>query len=155
MDKDKLSKDDLIGNVKVEIRTLIMGKINELKLKLKDKYDNLAGELRLFLHVAKLGDIPFKEKIWNQKVLNIRIMEGKNLPKGYLYWIGKLENEKENQFISAQTKEGKWLEEFQIKYSYGETVILKLIEHSKKEIELGELKFPFSFFKLFRRKNLI
>ena len=81
MDKDKLSKDDLIGTVKIEIKALIMGKINELKLKLKDKYDNLAGELRLFLHVAKLGDIPFKEKIWNQKVLNIRIMEGKNLHK--------------------------------------------------------------------------
>ena len=147
MDKDKLSKDDLIGSVKIEIKTLIMGKINELRLDLIDKTNKLAGRLKLFLHVVKIGDIPFQEKLWNQKVLNIRILEGKNLPNGYLYWIGKLENEKENQFISTQTKESKWIEEFQIKFSYEEMVILKLFEHGKKEIEIGELKFQFTFFK--------
>ena len=147
MDKDKLSKDDLIGNTKIELKALIMGKINELNLNLKDKDNKSAGTLKVFLHVAKLGDIPFQENIWIQKVLNIRILEGKNLPNGYLYWIGKLENEKVNQFVSTQTKEKKWIEEFQIVYSYQETVCLKLFEHGKKEIEVGELKFPFSFFK--------
>ena len=147
MDKDKLSKDDLIGSIKIQISTLIMGKINELKLNLRDKDNNITGSLKFSLHVAKMGDIPFKENIWNQKVLNIRILEGKNLPNGYLYWTGKLDKEKENQFISKQTKEGKWIEEYQIKYSFEEIVILKLFEHSKKEIEIGEICFPYQSFK--------
>jgi hypothetical protein len=82
-----------------------------------------------------MGDIPFKENLWIQKVLNIRILEGKNLPNGYLYWTGKLDNEKKNQFTSRQTKEKKWIEEYQIKYSYAEMFSLKLFEHGKKEIE--------------------
>ena len=147
MDKDKLSKDDLIGSVKIELRNLIMGKINELKLNLKDKDNKFSGSLLLSLHLANLGDIPFQEKLWNQKVLNIRILEGKNLPNGFLYWTGKLENEKENQFVSTQTKESKWIEEFQIQYSNQETFILKLIEHGKKEIEIGQIILPYTSFK--------
>ena len=34
-------------------------------------------------------------------------------------------------------KKKKWFEEYQIIYSYEETVILKLFEHGKKEIEIG------------------
>jgi hypothetical protein len=105
MDKDKLSKDDLIGNAKIEMKLLIMGKINELSLDLKDANNKFAGKLELYLHIAKRGDIPFQENLWNLKVLNIRILEGKHLPNGYLYWCGKLDNEKENQFVSKQTKE--------------------------------------------------
>ena len=147
MDKDKLSKDDLIGSAKVEMKSLIMGKINSLELKLKDKENSITGSLSILLHVAKFGDIAFQEKLWNQKVLNIRILEGNNLPNGYLYWTGQLENEKENQFVSIQTKEKKWIEEFQIIYSYQETVILKLFEHGKKEVQIGEIRFPFQSFK--------
>ena len=147
MDKDKLSKDDLIGNAKIEMKLLIMGKINELSLDLKDANNKFAGKLELYLHIAKRGDIPFQENLWNQKVLNIRILEGKHLPNGYLYWCGKLDNEKENQFVSKQTKEKKWFEEYQIIYSYEETVILKLFEHGKKEIEIGEIILPFQSFK--------
>ena len=147
MDKDKLSKDDLIGSVKVDIKTLIMGKINSLELQLRDKENSKTGSISILLHVAKFGDIAFQENLWNQKVLNIRILEGNNLPNGYLYWTGQLENEKENQFVSIQTKEKKWIEEFQIIYSYQETVILKLFEHGKKEVQIGEIRFPFQSFK--------
>ena len=147
MDKDKLSKDDLIGNTQIHLKMLIMGKINELELILKDGNKNLAGKLVVALHLAKLGDIPFQEKLWNQKVLNIRILEGKNLPNGFLYWTGKLEKEKENQFISKQTKEKKWIEEYVINYSFEETVILKLFEHAKKEILIGEIILPYQTFK--------
>ena len=147
MDKDKLSKDDLIGRAKIEIKNLIMGKINELQLDLKDEDNIFAGTIKLFLHVAQLGDIPFKEKLWIPKVLNIRILEGQNLPNLYLYLTGKLENEKENQFVSTQTKEKKWIEEFQIVFSYDTLVVLKLIEHGKKEVEIGELKLPYNYLK--------
>ena len=147
MDKDRLSKDDLIGNTKISMKTLIMGKINELTLSLKDENNKFSGKLVLSLHIAKRGDIPFQEKLWNQKVLNIRVLEGKHLPNGYLYWCGKLDNENENQFVSTQTKEKKWFEEYQMIYSYEETVILILFEHGKKEIEIGRIILPFQTFK--------
>ena len=113
MDYDLLSTDDLIGSVEVPIKSLIYGKINEFKFSLKDKEKDITGELEVLIHVAKMGDIPFEEKLWNQKVLNMRILEGNNLPNGHLYWIGKLENEKENQFISTQKAESKWAEQHQ------------------------------------------
>ena len=102
MDYDLLSSDDLIGSVQIPMKSLIFGKINEFHLKLLDKENKNSGEIEILLHVAKMGDIPFEEKLWNQKVLNIRIMEGNNLPNGNLYWIGKLDIEKEPQFISTQ-----------------------------------------------------
>jgi hypothetical protein len=148
--KDSLSTDISNNEYKQTLNNrldLIMGKINELNLYLKDKENKHVGKLSLDIHIAKMGDIPFKENLWIQKVLNIRILEGKNLPNGYLYWTGKLDNEKQNQITSSQTKEKKWIEELQIKYSYEETVILKLFEHGKKEIEIGEIKFPFNTFK--------
>jgi len=147
MDYDLLSSDDLIGTIQIPIKTLIFGKINEFKLSLLDKENKKSGEIELLLHVAKLGDIPFEEKLWNQKVLNIRIMEGTNLPNGNLYWIGKLENEKEPQFISTQKSIGKWMEQYQFKYSYENLILLKLYEHGKKEVELDEIRIPYQSLK--------
>ena len=143
MDYDLLSTDDLIGTTQIPIKSLIFGKINELKLTLNDKDNIKTGELNILLHVAKLGDIPFEEKLWNQKVLNIRILEGNNLPNGYLYWIGSLDNEKENQFISTQKSESKWIEQRQIKYNFENDVLLKLYEHGKKEREIAQVRITY------------
>ena len=147
MDYDLLSSDDLIGSVQIPMKSLIFGKINEFHLKLLDKENKNSGEIEILLHVAKMGDIPFEEKLWNQKVLNIRIMEGNNLPNGNLYWIGKLDIEKEPQFISTQKSIGKWMEQYQIKYSYENEFILKLYEHGKKERELDEIRIPYKSLK--------
>ena len=107
MDYDLLSSYDLIGSVQIPMKSLIFGKINEFHLKLPDKGNKNSGEIEILLHVAKMGDISFEEKLWNQKVLNIRIMKGNSLPNGNLYRIGKLDTEKEPQFISTQKSIGK------------------------------------------------
>ena len=147
MDYDLLSSDDLIGIISIPLKSVIYGKVFPYKLKLYDKESKISGELEFIIHVAKMGDIPFEEKLWNQKVLNVRILEGTNLPNGYLYWIGKLDNEKDIQFTSSQNKESKWFQQYQLIYSYENDAILKLYEHSKKEIELGELKIPYNSIK--------
>ena len=147
MDYDLLSSDDLIGIINIPLKSVIYGKVFPYKLKLYDKESKISGELEFIIHVAKMGDIPFEEKLWNQKVLNVRILEGTNLPNGYLYWIGKLDNEKDIQFTSSQNKESKWFQQYQLIYSYENDAILKLYEHSKKEIELGELKIPYNSIK--------
>ena len=141
MDQDKIS-DELIGNAEIPIKTLRLGAINDLEISLNDKKNAKTGTLKISLHVAKMGDIPFEEKIWKQKVLNIRILEG-NFTKGYLYWTGRFNNEKDFQFLSTQRKGGKWMEEYQMIYSYENDAILKLYEHSKKEIEKGEIRIPY------------
>ena len=64
-----------------------------------------------------------------------------------LYWIGKLDIEKEPQFISTQKSIGKWMEQYQIKYSYENEFILKLYEHGKKERELDEIRIPYKSLK--------
>ena len=144
MDYDKLSKDDLIGNAKIEIKSLMIGRQNTLNISLYDKNKNFSGTLNLLVHVTRRGEIPFEEKIWNKQVLNIRIMEGNIKNNGYLYWTGKFDNEINNQFSSTQKKGNKWMEEFQMLYSYENTAILKLFEHKKKEIEIGEIKIPYN-----------
>ena len=142
MDHDILSKDDIIGSANIQIKSLILGGINNLTIPLKNKNNNKTGELKIVLYVARMGCIPFEEKIWKQKVLNIRILEG-NLSNGYLYWIGKFNNEKNNQFITTQKKGCKWMEEYQMLYSHESDVALKLFEHQKKEIEIGQVIIPY------------
>ena len=100
MDHDKLSKDDLIGNATIEIRSLFTGRKNRLNISLYDKNKNISGTLKLIAHIMRKGDIPFQEKEWNKQVLNIRIMEGNIKNNGYLYWTGKFDNEINNQFVS-------------------------------------------------------
>ena len=85
-------------------------------------------KLKLIAHITRKADIPFQEKAWNKQVLNIRIMEGNIKNNGNLYWTGKFDNEIKNQFVSNQKKENKWMEQFQMFYSYENTVILKFFE---------------------------
>ena len=120
-----------------------MGDINELNLSLNGKNGNISGSLRVLLHVAQKGDIPFAKNIWMPKVFNIRLLEAK-LPENYLFWAGKFENDKDFQFLTTQQKGNKWMEEYQMIYSHSNKIFLKLFENKDKGKEIGEIKIDFS-----------
>ena len=148
MDHNAIAKDSLIGFAAIPIKSLKMGEINKLNLSLKRKNGNNSGILYLEIHVAKKGDIPFKERIWTPEVFNIRILEGQ-LHKGHnFYFAGKFEGDKDFQFLSTQQKENNWMEEYQMIYSTKEKIIIKLFEYKDKENEKGELIIDFKELKL-------
>lgn len=143
MDHNTIAKDALIGFSTIPIKTLKMGEVNELNIKLNQKNGNSSGTLYLLLHVIQKGDIPFENKIWTPLVFNIRILEG-IIKSGYnSYWCGKFENDKDFQFLTTQQKSSKWMEEYQMIYSNKDKIILKLYENKDKEIEKGEITINF------------
>ena len=85
-DKDKLSKDDLLGKLEIDLTSEPFGKIVEKEYYLKK------GSIFIKWQVTEPGQSRWTEKLFNVNALNINIGRYESLKSSYEFWKIKLDN---------------------------------------------------------------
>ena len=85
-DKDKLSKDDLLGKVEIDLVSEPLGKIIEKNYYLPKGYFHMKWQ------VTEPGQSRWNEKIFSINALNINIGKYESIKSSYEFWRLKLDN---------------------------------------------------------------
>jgi len=84
---EDLAKDDRLAEIKFNIREMTAGKVNDQWFDMKNFKGKENTQLHLVLNLAEKGAKPFVEANLKTLVLNLRLIEGADIPKADL--VGK------------------------------------------------------------------
>ncbi|KAH0785729.1 C2 domain containing protein [Histomonas meleagridis] len=143
-DHDIVGKDDLIGTVEVPVKYLKPGEPQDLEFNIIGPKCQMHGKLYMKLHLARKEDKPFERNPFTYRILNVRVMEGKNCGEAS-YFRMQFENDLTCQSTAVRS-ENKWYEELHFPFwQPSEKFKISLYSLKKKEKEVSTILIPNDF----------